>query len=222
MAWYFEKPDSFSFRAGQFVELQLLDPPETDSEGDSRTFSLASAPSEQHLMVTSRLRDTAFKRVLAGLPLESTVSLEGPFGTLTIPEDASRSLVCIAGGIGITPFRSMVIHAIQERRSHRILMLYSNRRPEDAPFLEELQRFSQQNPHYRFVPTMTNAAASTLPWSGETGRLNPDMLTKYVQHMEAPLYYVVGPPDMVQGMRTMLHSVGVNKSDIQTEEFAGY
>jgi len=222
LAFYFEKPNGFLFQAGQFVDLTLLDPPETDSEGNVRTFTIASAPSEDDLMVATRLRDSAFKRVLRDLPLEASVKIEGPSGNLTLPENSSRPLFFLAGGIGITPFRSMVIEAAMQSLSHRLTLFYANRRPEDAPFLQQLQNLQQKNANYTFVGSMTNLAESSVPWSGETGYLTYEMLTRYVQGDESPVYYIVGPPAMVRGMRVMLDSAGVSKSDIKTEEFAGY
>src|SRR5690606_34061539 len=101
--------------------------------------TLASAPSEQQLMVATRLRDTAFKRMLAEMPLGTTIDLEGPFGQFTLPFDDSRTIVLLAGGIGITPFRSMLVEAAHHKLSHHPILLYSNRHQEDAAFLDELQ-----------------------------------------------------------------------------------
>jgi ferredoxin-NADP reductase len=222
MAFYFEKPANFSFQPGQFVDLMLLNPPDTDSEGNTRSFTIASASTENHLMIATRLRDTAFKRVLMNLPFDTSLSLEGPFGKLTLPEDASRPLVFLAGGIGITPFRSMVVHATVQKLPHRIFLFYANRRPEDAPFLGQLQNLQEINPNFTFIRTMTKLPGSNLLWSGETGHINQEMLTKYVQGSPPPIYYVVGPPGMVKSIRTMLTSMGVENSDMKTEEFIGY
>ncbi|MEK7236600.1 MAG: FAD-dependent oxidoreductase [Nitrospirota bacterium] len=139
MAFRFEKPAHFVFTPGQFVDMTLVDPPETDAEGNERAFSIASAPHEDMLMVATRMRDTAFKRVLRSMPLGATVQMEGPFGNFVLHADPVRPAVFLAGGIGITPFRSMVLHAVAQKLPHRLFLFYSNRRPEDAPFLDELQ-----------------------------------------------------------------------------------
>ena len=222
MAFSFERPAGFSFKAGQFIDLMLLDPPETDLEGNTRAFTIASAPSEDHLMVVTRLRDTAFKRVLTVLPLETTINLEGPFGNLTLPERGERPLVFLAGGIGVTPFRSMLVQAAQEELPRGLYLFYSNRRPEDAVFLEELQDLQQENPNYTFIGTMTQMQKSRCPWEGNTGYLNMDLIGRALLGIASPIYYVVGPPRMVRGLRTMLETSGVRQADIRTEEFAGY
>ena len=108
MAFRFEKPSGWTFKAGQYLDMTLLDPSETDSEGNVRSFSIASAPHEDTLMVATRMRDTAFKRVLRTMPIGTAVKIEGPSGDLTLQNNFTRAAVFLAGGIGITPFRSIV------------------------------------------------------------------------------------------------------------------
>src|ERR1017187_10087709 len=107
-AFRFEKPTNWVFEAGRFLDMSVLNPSETDAEGDSRTFSIASAPHEETLMVATRMRDTAFKRVLDTMRPGSSVKIEGPSGSLLL-HNAKRTAVFLAGGIGITPFRSIVL-----------------------------------------------------------------------------------------------------------------
>jgi ferredoxin-NADP reductase len=85
--------------------------------------------------------------VLQAMPLGSAVRIEGPSGGLTLHNNVSRTAVLLAGGIGITPFRSIVARAAKESLFHRIILFYSNRRPEDAPFLDELQALEKVNPN---------------------------------------------------------------------------
>ncbi|HWD37875.1 MAG TPA: FAD-dependent oxidoreductase [Fimbriimonas sp.] len=141
---------------------------------------------------------------------------------LTLPHNASRSIVFLAGGIGITPFRSMLVWAAREKLPHRIILFYSNRRPEDAPFLEELQMLERTNPNYKCIATMTAMEKSHRSWHGETRMINQEMLDKYLKDAVSPIYYVAGPPAMVKGLREMLNIAGVDDDDIRAEEFAGY
>jgi ferredoxin-NADP reductase len=108
MAFRFEKPSGWAFKAGPYLDMTLLDPPESDAEGNVRSFSIANAPHEESLMVVKRMRDTAFKRVLRTMPFGTAVKIEGPSGDLVLQNDATRAAVCLAGGIRITPFRSIV------------------------------------------------------------------------------------------------------------------
>ena len=155
VAFEFTKPLGFEFKAGQFAEITWIDPPETDAEGNARAFSIASAPYEDRLMFTTRLRDTAFKRVLQKTQIGSIAKVDGPFGDLTLHNNVSRPAVLLAGGIGITPFRSMIRHAAHERLPHKLFLFYANRHPEDAPFLEELSAIEKENVNFTFIPTMT-------------------------------------------------------------------
>ena len=116
-AFRFEKPSNWTFKSGQYLDITLLDPSEMDAEGNVRSFSIASAPHEDTLMVATRMRDTAFKRVLNTMPLSSAVKIEGPSGSLTLHNNVKRTAVFLAGGIGITPFRSVVFHSMQRKRS---------------------------------------------------------------------------------------------------------
>lgn len=222
MAFRFEKPRDWDFKAGQSIDMTLLDPSETDSEGNTRAFSIASAPQEDILMVATRMRDTAFKRVLKTLPVGKAVKIEGPFGNLTLHNNAARMAVLIAGGIGITPFRSMVVRAAKEKLPHRIFLFFSNRRPEDAPFLEELRSLENDNANYRLIATMTEMEKSSHSWSGEVGFLNENILSKYLKDAASPIFYMAGPPTMVKGVHETLNRMGVDDDDIRTEEFSGY
>lgn len=222
MTFTFAKPEGFIYKAGQSIDLFLINPPETDAEGDKRAYSLSSAPDDADLLIATRMRDTAFKRVLKSLPLGSELTLEGPFGDMTLHEDTTRSAVFLAGGIGITPFYSMARDATRNALPHRIILFYSNRRPEDAAFLEELQSLSLQNKNFTFVGTMTDMEKSAETWTGERGYIDTTLLTKYVSLEDSPIFYMAGPPAMVTAMRTMLTEVGVSSGDIRTEEFTGY
>jgi ferredoxin-NADP reductase len=165
IAFRFEKPATFEFTPGQFLDITLLNPRETDSEGNARGFSIASAPYEDFIMVATRLRDTAFKRVLRTVPLGTEVKIEGPFGNLRLHNDKSRAAVVLTGGIGITPFRSILLHAAKKRLPHRIFLFYANRRPEDAAFLDELQQLETQDPNYKLIACMTEMEKSSRFWS---------------------------------------------------------
>src|ERR1700676_3842754 len=100
--------------------MTFLDPSETDSEGNVRSFSIASAPHEETLMVATRMRDAAFKRILKAMPIGTAVKIEGPSGDLILQDNSTRAAVFLAGGIGITPFRSIVHWAAKEKLPQRV------------------------------------------------------------------------------------------------------
>jgi ferredoxin-NADP reductase len=221
-AFYFEKPEEFEFEAGQFFNFTLLSPGETDLEGNTRALSIASAPHERNLMVAMRLRTTAFKRTLNSLPLGSELLLQGPFGWMTLPRNSTRPAVLLAGGIGITPFRSLVRSEAESLSARRILLFYSVRVPEEAAFLEELREMEQYNRRYKLICTVTQPEKSRMAWLGETGRISMQMLSKWIPDLSVPIYYIAGPPAMVTAVRQMLVGSGVAEEDIRAEEFYGY
>lgn len=222
MAFRFERPADWTFKSGQSLDMTLLNPPETDAEGNKRAFSIASAPHEDTLMIATRMRDTAFKRTLKSMPLDTGVQIEGPFGDLTLHNNTSKAAVLLAGGIGITPFHSMVVRAAREKLHHRIFLFFSNRRPEDAPFLKELQGLESQNPNFKLIACMTQMEDSAQQWDGEKGKIDRKMLEEHLSGVSSAIYYVTGPPGFVAGMRAMLADSNIDDDDIRTEEFSGY
>jgi len=222
MAFTFAKPAAWDYRAGQFIDITLLDPPETDAEGNTRGFSISSAPAEDVITITTRLRDTAFKRVLQAMPLGARVRIEGPFGALRL-HHARRPAVILTGGIGITPFRSILVQAVRGGGlEYPVTVLYANRRPEDAAYLEELTELAKADPNLRLVPTMSDLSTSDASWSGERGQIDVSMLRRHLDPAVTPIYYLTGPPGMVASLRSILIGSGVDEDDIRTEEFTGY
>lgn len=221
-AFYFEKPAAFEFEAGQFANFTLLDAASPDPQGNTRTFSIASAPHENHLMVAMRMRPTGFKTALASLPLNSEILLQGPFGSLTLPRNGTRPVALLAGGIGVTPFRSLVWKAAEALSPRRVLLFYSVRVPEEAPFLDELREMERFNGRYKLVCSITRPEKTKTQWHGETGRVSIELLSKWIPDLKVPLYFVAGPAGMVTSVRRMLVDAGISEEDIRAEEFYGY
>ena len=221
-AFRFARPAGLDFQPGQAMNVTLLDPPETDARGSSRTFSIASAPHEASLQFATRLRDTAFKRVLGALAAGAPVKLRGPMGSFTLPEDSVRPVVMLAGGIGITPFMSMLRHAEHAKLAVPRTLLYSNRRPEDAPFIDELTALARRDPHLKLVATMNEMEKSARPWSGERTMLDAAFLERHLERGALPVYYIAGPPGLVAAMGKLLRDAAVPEVDIRTDEFFGY
>lgn len=222
MAFHFARPAGFAFKAGQSVNVGLVDPPETDAKGNRRSFSIVTAPYEQELVIATRMRDTAFKRVLKAMPKGTRVALRGPGGLFSMEEADSAPKVFLAGGIGITPFVSMLRQAAKERLAHKLTLFYSNRRPEDAAFLDELIELQEKSTSYIFVGTMTEMQKSARPWKGETGFIDKAMLERHLGGLSGAIYYMAGPPAMVEAMRAMLEGAGVKDEAIRSDEFYGY
>lgn len=222
MAFHFEKPSGYAFIAGQFADVTLTDPPETDKEGNKRTFSISSSPFESELVFTTRMRDTAFKRSLKKVPLATEVKIGTAAGSFLLHKDHAKPAVFLAGGIGVTPFLSMARQADKDKVPQKLYLFYSNRRPEDAAFLEVLQALDSKNADFRLICTMTDMSKSKKEWKGETVLIDNELLSKHLSSLQGPIYYIAGPPAMVTAMRLTLVRAGVTESDIRAEEFDGY
>jgi ferredoxin-NADP reductase len=223
MAFQLRKPNGFDFIPGQAIDLTLSDAHMATDHRDVRhAFSIVSAPFESQLVVATRMRDSVFKRALRSLTFGSQVTIDGPFGTFGLDSDHARAAIFIAGGIGITPFVSILRQAGKDQLKQRLILLYSNRRPEDAAFLAELQLLEEQNPSFRLVATMTDMHGSNRPWPNHTGFITADLVASVVGELPKPVFYVVGPPGMVESMRETLKKGGIDGNDIRSEEFYGY
>jgi ferredoxin-NADP reductase len=222
MAFHFEKPEGFVYKAGQFGDYTLDEPSETDAEGNTRGFSFTSAPYEHDLRITTRLRDTAFKRVLQHLPDGSLLSMDAPYGSFTLHNNVAIPAVFLTGGIGITVVRSIVLEAIHTAAPRRITLFYANHRPAEAAYVDELRQFAARTLWFTCVPTMTQLDPSHDTWTGETGHITKAMLDRYLDDLTSPIYYTTGPASLVAAMRKTLNDAGVDDDNIRTEEFTGY
>ena len=222
MAFHFEKPDEFEFKAGQYIQLTLASSQPGISNGLTHTFSIASSPLAGDLVVTTRMRDTVFKRALSVLPIGARVRMAGPMGSFTLHNNSARPAVLLAGGIGIAPFLSILFYATVKRLHHPIFLFYTNRHLENAAFMDVLENLERANPRFRFVPSFTRMPTHYRGWKGETGHISWEMLSGHVGKVDAPIYYIAGPPAMVTATRRTLNGAGVDDDDIRTEEFAGY
>ena len=213
MAFHFDRPAGFAHEAGQNALFTL------PGGGDSRTFTIASAPHDPHLTVATRMRDSAFKRTLKTAQPGMKIEIDGPAGLMVLHEDATRPAVFLAGGIGITPFLAMARDAAHRRLPHRIQLFYANRRPQDAAFLDELRALEKRNANYRLVAVFSEPPAD---WKGETGFINRALLERHLPKPVEPIYYFAGPPAMAMAMQSMLTELGVAEADMRSEEFYGY
>jgi ferredoxin-NADP reductase len=213
---------SFPFKPGQYVNITQAVPRYQDEKGNSRSFSIASSPEDPLLLIATRLTGSAFKRSLAEVALGTRVDVQGPMGSFVLPQDATKLMVFVAGGIGITPFRSMIQTATERKLPHQLTLIYSNRSPEGAPFLDELGIWERENPNFRLVATMTALESSSTSWHGRRGYVDGRMIREVLENPERFLFYVAGPERMVAGVAQVLIEVGVSQDMVRTEEFPGY
>jgi len=207
MEFRFTWPEGFAFKAGQAAELLLPGP------AGGHAFSLVNSPAEHELTFATRMRDSEYKRALRALEIGAAARVDGPFGSLTLHRNPARAAVFIAGGIGITPFMSILRQAAADGMAHRIVLVYSNRRRKDAAFIDEIEALARSHPNFRIVDTMTE----------EGGRfVDAAMIEEAARDLPSPIFYLAGPPAMVEAMKGVLEKAGVEDTDVRSEEFFGY
>lgn len=207
------------FRPGQYFWVTLVDPPYDDEKGARRHITVVTSPTERGVLgLCTRLRDSAFKRSLSELPVGAEVDVEEPKGSFVLPEETDRHYVFIAGGIGITVFRSMLRFIADEGLPHRVTLIYSNRDRESAAFLDELAQLDRALPNLALVLTMTQDPG----WDGETRRVDADFLGDHLGELGAFTYLIAGPPPMVEAVTDTLGAAGIPEEQVLSQRFSGY
>jgi ferredoxin-NADP reductase len=212
--------EEVDFRPGQYFWIELPDRGHEDERGLRRHFSVVTSPTERGVLgVCTRLRDSAFKKTLAELKVGDEVEVEPPKGDYMLPEDTSPHYVFVAGGIGITVFRSMLRYIADTGEPYRVTLVYSNRDRASTAFLDELQELESLVPGLRLVLTMTDDEG----WEGETRLVGPELLRDRLDGELADYTYLVaGPPPMVEAVAGQLTEAGVPEEQVLPDRFSGY
>jgi len=184
--------EEVDFTPGQYFFVTLPDVGLQDERGLRRHITVVTSPSEKGVLgFATRMRDSAFKRTLSELSVGAEVEVEPPKGTFALPEDPSRPLVFVAGGIGITVFRAMLHYIREQEFPYRVTLIYSNRDLESAAFLDELRELENELPNLRLIVTMTQDPG----WDEETRRIDSEFLTDYLdEDLNQYTFLVAGPP----------------------------
>jgi ferredoxin-NADP reductase len=212
--------EDVEFKPGQYFFVTLPSIGDEDDKGLRRHITVVTSPNETGVLgFATRMRDSAFKRTLRELPVGSEVEVEPPKGTFSLPEETSRPLVFVAGGIGITVFRSMLRYISEERLPYSVTLIYSNRDRESAAFLDELRELEQALPDFRLILTMTQDPG----WEGETRKVDAQFFKTYLgDALNSFTFLVAGPPAMAEGVQKALDEAGVKEENTTAERYSGY
>jgi ferredoxin-NADP reductase len=212
--------EELDFRPGQYFFVTLPDVGHHDDRGLRRHITIVTSPNEKGVLgLATRMRDSAFKRSLRALPVGTEVEVEQPKGDFALPDETSRPLVFVAGGIGITVFRSMLRFIHEERLPYQVTLIYSNRDRESMAFLDELQQLEWQMPDFRLILTMTQDPG----WEGESRKVDAQFFKRYLeQDLNQYTFLVAGPPAMAEGVQKALEEAGVQEENVIAERYSGY
>jgi ferredoxin-NADP reductase len=212
--------EEVDFKPGQYFFVTLPDVGHQDERGLRRHITVVTSPNENGVLgLATRMRDSAFKRSLGELPVGAEVEVEQPKGDFGLPDDTSRPLVFIAGGIGITVFRSMLRYIREEKLPYRVTLIYSNRDRESTPFLDELRELEHELPGFRLILTMTQDSS----WDGETRKVDAQFIQDYLEgNLNQYTFLVAGPPAMTEAVEKALEAAGIDGENVVAERYSGY
>ena len=220
MSFWFSPDHRVSFTAGQYLEITVPHS-HPDSRGVRRYFTIASSPAEKELLITSRFSSSGstFKQVLQMLTAGARIAMHSIAGDFVLPKKPAAGYVFIAGGIGITPFRSIINQLIEKSDRAPATLFYSNKTSADFVF-DDVFGSAEKKIGLKRVYTVTEE--KTNGWRGERGPIDPAMIKKHVPDYKSKLFFVSGPEPMVEAFRAMLRGMGISRGNIKTDFFPGY
>jgi glycine betaine catabolism B len=243
MTFWFTKEEYPEYKAGQFAFFPL-DNVNNNSRGPVRHFSLTSSPTEDALIISTRIRGTPYKQRLSTMQEGEQVKVSKPQGNFVLHDDYSKHAIFLSGGIGVTPFRSMIKYATDKELPIKITMFDSNRNRQNILFKDEFDNWAAQNQNIKIVYTITendtehrqqseavhnmpsSAATETMgTWKGERGRIDRTMIERHLSKEEISnaIFYICGPPGMIKALEDLLHKqFQIQEGRIKVEEFTGY
>lgn len=210
----------WDFLPGQFVRVTLPHA-NPDERGISRNFSISSSPLDTNfLTITTRVVQSTFKKTLVQLTPGAPVQFFGPVGKFVLDELDIRPHIFLAGGIGITPFHSMISYAHKKQLNIPIILFVSFSTVEEVLFQKELETISSSNTAIKVIYTITHPEGGL--WLGETGRISEELIKKHVLDFSSHLFYIAGPPGMVKAMEEIVLAMNVPQDQVKKENFVGY
>lgn len=215
----FQLTENIDFKPGQYFFIDLINPPYSDAKGNKRHFSFVNSPNEKLIIeMSTRLTDSAFKKSLNEMEIGEKVEIGGIDGRFLLPESKDQPIVFIAGGIGITPFISMLRYVKEEKLDYKITLLYSNRDKSSTAFFNELKELQNKIQNFKLVFSMTDDTN----WKEEKRMIDGELIKNYISDFNKAIYMIAGPPPMVEAVGKTLKMLGVKKNNIIIENFFGY
>ena len=216
---WFEPDKKFDFIPGQYMEVTFPHS-KPDSRGVRRFFTIASSPTEKRILIATRIseKSSSFKRALKSVSSGAGISLSSISGGFVLPKDVSEPLIFIAGGIGITPFRSMVQYLLDKNEKRDIVLLYSNRTENDIVFRDTFQAGASVG--VKTVYTLTDETSEN--WQGRTGLIDDEFIKHEVPDFARRTFYISGPAGMVRSFEAMVTKMGIPRGQIKHDYFPGY
>ena len=211
----FTRPPSLNYLPGQFFFITLKD----NEQKLRKHFSFSSSPSEQnYIEFTKKLSDSEFSSKLKRLTKNEWAKIDAPYGKFTFIGE-HKKIALLAGGIGITPFRSIIKYCTDKKFKTKISLIYGNRSEEDIVFKREFEDLEKQNKNLKISFIINEKNRN---WKGLTGFINEEIIRKEISDYKENVFYVCGPPKMVESLIVVINKLGISKNNIRIEYFTGY
>jgi len=218
----FESDIPLSFKPGQYLEW-TLGHKKVDLRGNRRYFTIASSPTEKEILLGVKFyeKPSSFKTALAQMKENDIIIASQLSGDFVLPRNKKKKLVFIAGGIGVTPFRSMVKYLIDTREQRDIILVYANRTEEDIAY-KNIFDLAIKVFNLRVIYVISDLKDKTINWTGKIGFVDEKMIKEQISDFSERTFYISGPPSMVSGIEKTIKNLGVKNSHIKTDFFPGF
>lgn len=211
----FNRPAEFDYKAGQFIFVTIT----VFGEKVRKPFTISSSPTEKdYLEFTKKLTGHDFSNELDAMAVGDTLDIDGPYGNLTFEGEYDK-IALISGGIGITPMISICKYCADAGLDTKVTMISSNKMQDDIVFGAELDKMERENKNLKVLHTLTRAGDT---WQGCRERVCESMITREIPDYKEFVFYLCGPPVMLDSMVSILDSLGIPKEQVKQESFVGY
>jgi len=216
----FSPEEKLDYKAGQFAFFEF----DLDNSEYSKHFTISNSPEREKVEITTMIRESDYKKALDSLEPRHDVYIKGVGGNFTLEEEPEKTIVFLAGGIGITPVKSMLEYAIDKGLSMKAKLFYSNREKKFIAYEKELDSIMGNLDDLEIIHTLTDISHEEVSsWKGETGFIDQKMIETHVKEPDSSIFYISGPPSFNEAMNKMLkEQIGLNKENVKTENFSGY
>jgi len=217
----FAAPRKFKYLPGQYLEW-TLGHPDSDNRGNRRYFTLASSPTEQNLRLGIKFnaKSSTFKKAMLAMGRDAEIAASQLAGDFTLPQDPRQKLVFLAGGIGITPFRSMIKFLLDTHQRRSITIFYAARNVEDFVYKDILDR-AEKELGIKVIYILTDEDNLPAAWTGAVGRITPGIIQAQIPDYQYRTFYISGSRSMVDSFKDSIRKLGIPRGQIVTDYFAG-
>lgn len=214
----FSLKEKLDFLPGQALQL-IFDEENKNNKEVNKYLSFSSSPSKEYIEATKRLSDSKFSQLLKNFAIGDEVLLRAPLGNCVF-KDNYKKIGFLIGGIGITPVISIIEYIVDKKLDTDVLLLYSNRTDEDIAFKKELDYWQKINKNIKVFYIVTDCKPKDRIYI--QGVINRDLILEKVYALKQRIFFIFGPPQMVEAMDNLCMDLGCRKENVKTESFVGY